>query len=85
MDRLHAIEAPTLVLSGREDFLSPSEHVAILADRLPDARLEIVERAGHNAHAERPAEVIGIIDSFLAPAAEGAAGRGNSTRHLLEV
>jgi len=66
MDRLSEIEMPTLVLAGRFDFLFPSEHQAILADRLPNAQLEIIERAGHNAHAERAAEVIGIVRRFIA-------------------
>jgi hypothetical protein len=46
MDRLGEIDVPTLVLAGRFDFLFPSEHQAILADRLPNAQLEIIERAG---------------------------------------
>jgi proline-specific peptidase len=66
MDRLGEIDIPTLVLAGRFDFLFPSEHQAILADRLPNAQLEIIERAGHNAHDERAAEVIGIIRRFVA-------------------
>ena len=66
MNRLREIEAPTLVVGGRDDFLFPPEHQAILADRLPHAHLEIVEHAGHNAHAERPAEVIGIVRRFIA-------------------
>jgi proline iminopeptidase len=66
MDRLDEIEPPTLVLAGRFDFLFPPEHQAILADRLPNAQLEIVERAGHNAHAERAADVIGIVRRFIA-------------------
>ncbi len=66
MDRLHEIGAPTLVLAGRHDFLFPPEHQAILADRLRDARLEIVERAGHSPHVERPAVVMEIIGRFLA-------------------
>jgi proline iminopeptidase len=65
MHRLHEIEVPTLVLAGRHDFLFPPEHQAILADRLPDARLEIVERAGHSAHDEQAAEVIGIVRRFM--------------------
>ena len=87
MDRLREIRVPTLVLAGRHDFLSPSEHDAILADRLPDARLEIVERAGHNPQHERPAEVLAAVRRFLgAPgraAAPGAAvpnGPAPSTR-----
>jgi proline iminopeptidase len=65
MDRLSEIQVPALVLGGRFDFLFPPEHLAILADRLPNARLEIIERAGHNAHEERPAEVVGITRPFL--------------------
>lgn len=66
MDRLQEIEAPTLVLAGRDDFLSPSEHDAIMADRMPHAQLEIIERAGHNAHDERTPDVLPILRRFLA-------------------
>jgi proline iminopeptidase len=66
MDRLSEIKVPTLVLAGRHDFLFPPEHQAILADRLPNAKLELIERAGHNPQIERPAEVIPIIGRFLA-------------------
>ena len=68
MDRLGEITTPTLVLGGREDFLFPPEHQAILADRLPHAALAIIERAGHNAHAEQAQEVMRIITSFIATA-----------------
>lgn len=66
MDRLSEIIVPTLVLAGRYDFLFPPEHQAILADRLPNARLEIIECAGHNPHDERPTEVLEIIRNFIA-------------------
>ena len=65
MDRLGEIDVPTLVLGGRMDFLFPPEHQAILADRIPNAHLEIIERAGHSPYAERAAEVIGIIRRFI--------------------
>ncbi len=65
MDRLGAIDIPTLVLAGRFDYLFPSEHQAILADHLPNAQLEIIERAGHLAHAERSIEVIDIMRRFM--------------------
>ncbi len=65
MDRLSEIKAPTLVLAGRHDFQFPPEHQAILADRLPNAQLELIERAGHNAHMERPAEVIEVVERFM--------------------
>lgn len=66
MDRLSEIRAPTLLIAGRYDFLFPPEHQAILADRLPDAQLELVERAGHNPQMERPAEVVKALRAFLA-------------------
>lgn len=65
MDRLGEIKTPALVLAGRDDFQFPPEHQAIMADRLPNARLEIIERAGHNAHTERPAEVTQAIQDFM--------------------
>jgi proline iminopeptidase len=66
MDRLGEIQTPTLVIAGRYDFLFPPEHQAILADRLPNAKLVLVERAGHNPHQERPAETLQPIRDFLA-------------------
>lgn len=65
MDQLHEIDIPTLVLAGRFDFLSPSEHDAIVADRMPNAELAIIERAGHLAHEEQTAEVLRIVRRFL--------------------
>lgn len=65
MERLGEIDIPSLVLAGRHDFQFPPEHQAILADRLPNARLVLIERAGHNAPSERPAEVIEAVTGFL--------------------
>jgi proline iminopeptidase len=68
MDRLGAIQVPTLVLAGRDDFQFPPEHQEALAAGLPNARLAIIERAGHNAHSERSREVIRTIQDFLVAA-----------------
>jgi len=76
MDRLGEINVPTLVLAGRHDFLFPPEHQAILADRIPNAQLEIIERAGHNPQMERPAAVIQRINQFLAQRLQAAPDRG---------
>jgi proline iminopeptidase len=65
MDRLGEIHTPTLVAAGRYDFLFPPEHQAILADRLPNAQLELIECAGHNPQIEKPAETIKIVRDFL--------------------
>ena len=68
MSQLGEIQVPTLVLAGRDDFQFPPEHQAELASGIPNAQLEIIERAGHNAPTERPAEVIQAVRSFLASA-----------------
>jgi proline iminopeptidase len=65
MERLGEIKVPTLVLAGREDFQFPPEHQEELAAGIPNANLVIVERAGHNAPSERPAEVIEAVKSFM--------------------
>jgi pimeloyl-ACP methyl ester carboxylesterase len=54
MDRLGEITAPTLVMAGRDDFVFPPEHQRELAAGIPHARLQIIERAGHNPHSEQP-------------------------------
>ena len=65
MSQLSEIRVPTLVLGGRHDFQFPPEHQVMLADRIPHAQLEIIERAGHNAPMERPGEVIEKIKRFI--------------------
>ena len=82
MDRLGEIRVPALVLAGRDDFLFPPEHEAILADRLPNAQLELIERAGHNPQIERPAEVIPIIRRFLSAAPPAGAGPAHVAERL---
>lgn len=72
MDRLSEISAPTLVMAGRDDFQFPPEHQAALAAGIAGARLEIIERAGHNAPSERPAEVLAAVREFIAETEERA-------------
>lgn len=66
MDRLHEIQVPTLILAGREDFQFPPEHQQELAAGIPNARLVIIDRAGHNVHDEQPREVMRVVRDFLA-------------------
>jgi proline iminopeptidase len=68
MDRLGEIKVPTLVMAGCDDFQFPPEHQVALAAGIPTAHLEIIERAGHNAPSERPAEVIQAVRDFMAAA-----------------
>lgn len=65
MDRLGEIRVPTLVMAGHDDFLFPPESQALLAAGIPNARLRIIERAGHNPQSERPAETLAALAEFL--------------------
>jgi proline iminopeptidase len=73
MDRLGEIRAPTLVISGHDDFLFPPESQAQLTAGIPNSRLRIIERAGHNPQSERPAETLAAVADFLAVAPSLAA------------
>jgi proline-specific peptidase len=65
MDRLDEIKTPTLIMAGRDDFLFPPEHQVELAAGIANARLRIIERAGHNPHEEQPGEVMEAVREFI--------------------
>jgi len=72
MDRLGEITVPTLVLAGRDDFVFPPECQRELATGIPNARLRIIERAGHNPQSEQPAEVMQAVRDFVSADAPAA-------------
>jgi len=47
LDRLHTIEAPTLVIVGTEDKLVPPSGSEVMASRIPNAKLVKVEGGSH--------------------------------------
>lgn len=53
-DRLAAIEAPTLVITGAEDPVAPPEAGELLAASISDARHVTIAGARHIANAEQP-------------------------------
>jgi pyruvate dehydrogenase E2 component (dihydrolipoamide acetyltransferase) len=62
-DRLGELEAPVLVVWGREDRIIPAAH----AERLPDdADVHLLDGAGHAPHMEAAGEVNRILERFLA-------------------
>ncbi|GII84225.1 alpha/beta hydrolase [Sphaerisporangium siamense] len=67
-DRAAGVRCPVLVIGGRRDRMTPPDQLADLADRLPDARLVLVDRCGHGASLERPEEFHREAGRFLAEA-----------------
>ena len=52
-ERISGMTAPALVIAGAEDRATPVAHAEVLASRIPDARLVVLERAAHLANVER--------------------------------
>lgn len=60
-DRLSLIAHLTLVISGTEDVVVPAENARLLADRIPNARLTMLEGAGHLFFLEQPDATLAAI------------------------
>lgn len=67
-DRLPSLRLPTLVIHGTEDRAVHPDNARILAERIPGARLLLLEGAGHVYHAEQPEAsdraVLGFVRSL---------------------
>lgn len=64
-DRLAAIAAPTLVLHGDADAVVAVGNAELLAERIPGARVELFERAGHMFFWEQPERFVSVVTEFL--------------------
>jgi pimeloyl-ACP methyl ester carboxylesterase len=64
-ERVGLIAAPTLVISGTHDSVVDARNSRLLAERIPNARLELIDDAGHMLFWERPGEFIRLVTEFL--------------------
>jgi pimeloyl-ACP methyl ester carboxylesterase len=55
------ITAPTLVIGGADDRVFPPEHSRAIAERIPGAKLEIIEGTGHGLLFERADRVLELL------------------------
>jgi len=67
LDRLGSITAPTLVVAGEQDLLTPPWHGRQVADAIPGARLEMFTGPGssHALGVERAGEFVPLVADFL--------------------
>ncbi|MFJ8769930.1 bifunctional 3-oxoadipate enol-lactonase/4-carboxymuconolactone decarboxylase PcaDC [Streptomyces clavifer] len=73
---LARVTAPTLVVGGREDRVTPPAHARALADGIRDAHLVELPRAAHLAGVERPGAVLDALRAHLGlPRPRGTAVR----------
>lgn len=62
---LHRLPHPTLLLAGDDDPIIPIVNARLMADRIPNSDLQVIEGGGHLVLFLRAAEMAGRIDSFL--------------------
>jgi pimeloyl-ACP methyl ester carboxylesterase len=65
MERLEKMQVPTLVISSSADQLTPVKYGQFLAEHIPNARLVVIENAGHMMMLERPNEVAEAMRKYL--------------------
>jgi len=66
LDRVAGIAAPTLILHGTADAVVDSRNTALLALRIPDARVELFPGGGHLFFWEQPERFVEVVTEFLA-------------------
>ena len=67
LEDLEEVAAPTLVVWGRRDALLPAENAEAVEAHLPDARVHLIERAGHVPMVDAPAEFSRAVLEHLGP------------------
>ncbi len=65
--RIHRIATPTLIVWGKADGVIAPAYAEEFARRIADARVEIIEGAGHLPHLEQAERVARAVRDFLNP------------------
>ncbi len=67
LDRLGGVAAPALVLTGEHDIVTPPRHGRQVAERIPDARFELMTGTGasHGLMFERTEDFLRTVLAFL--------------------
>jgi len=69
--RLEKVDIRTLCVAGSQDTLTPPERLQQIVDRMPNARMKTIQRAGHLACVEKPYEVTEVLREFARELKEG--------------
>jgi pimeloyl-ACP methyl ester carboxylesterase len=63
--RLPGVHIPALVVTGETDKIAPPANAAIIAGALPDARVLVVQGAGHMVITDQPEVLAAAMASFI--------------------
>ena len=64
-EQLDQVKAPTLILVGEEDKMTPMRFAERLREGIQDAELQVIPGAGHMAPLEQPGKTADLIREFL--------------------
>ncbi len=64
-ERVNDFNLPTLVITGDDDRIVPTEQSVRLAGELPNAKLVVIPQCGHVPQEECPAEFMQAVEEFL--------------------
>lgn len=64
LDQLQRITAPTLLICGAEDKMTPVKFSEFLREGIPNAQLQTIENAGHLVMLERPDLIADLLKKF---------------------
>jgi proline iminopeptidase len=62
---LAKILIPTLILVGRDDFVTPPSQAMIMSDSIPNSEVIIFERSGHHPYVEEPGAFFATVRTWL--------------------
>jgi pimeloyl-ACP methyl ester carboxylesterase len=62
---LHTIRAPTLIIAGQEDHMTPIEQQELMHQLIPESRLEVIRHGSHCPQMDLPELFSLKIESFL--------------------
>lgn len=65
-EQVSRIAVPTICVVGEEDRATPPQLVQDLARRIPDAKFEMINGAGHLPCIEQPDRLVDVMKAFLA-------------------
>ncbi len=63
--RAHELQTPVLVVWGKYDRFISSKLGQEIAQKLPNAKLEVIDKSGHYVHMDTPRELVQLVTEFL--------------------
>jgi len=64
--RLYRVQAPTLIVWGRQDALIPVAYAEEFGSRIAGSQVEVIDDCGHVLQADQPERTLAAVSKFLA-------------------